>query len=242
MPPVPAHPALFLDIDGTLLPITARPADSRADASLVEELRNLQAAVGGALALLSGRPLAVITEMFTPLVVPAAGVHGLERMSSTGELRRASVDPSGLEDARGALLQLGEIEPRLVLEDKGDAFAVHYRAAPECAERLWRELQRIAIGLGAGFHVQPGLYVFELKPRQPNKGSALLSFMQEAPFHGRMPVAVGDDLTDLHAFRAAESQGGMAIAVGGRIRARWQLPDPAALREWLQRLIVNLRR
>jgi trehalose 6-phosphate phosphatase len=236
-PPIPTNPALFLDVDGTLLPITARPADARPDPSLLEQLERLHAALGGAVALLTGRRLGAVAEMFAPLVLAAAGTHGLERRSHSGDTVVASIDAAGLTDVRAALVELAAGEPRLLLEDKGDAFAVHYRAAPELAPVLARELQNIARRLGPGFHVQPGLFVFELKPEQPNKGSALLAFMAEAPFRGRTPVAIGDDLTDLHAFRAAESRGGIGIAVGDRLRTQWHLADPEALRLWLDAVL-----
>ncbi len=223
------------------MPISERPSAVRPEPELVNQLQDIQRALDGALALLSGRPLAAVAELFAPMTIAAAGVHGLERWSGSGVILRARVDASGLDDARSALLELGEIEPKLVLEDKGEAFAIHYRAAPDCAKRLYAEILRIAASLGPGFHVQPGLYVFELKPRQPNKGSALLSFMTEAPFRGRLPVAIGDDLTDLHAFRAAESLGGMGVAVGDRIRARWRLRDPSELRQWLARMLTRVR-
>lgn len=240
-PLVPPHPALFVDVDGTLLPITVRPSDARPDPSLIELLGRLQASLGGALALLSGRQLATVADMFAPLVVPAAGIHGLERWSGRGEVVRASIEDANLDDARAAVREVLEGEPRLLLEDKGDAFAIHYRAAPERAPVVARKLHQVARRLGPVFHIQPGLFVYELKPQQPNKGSALLSFMAEPPFRGRVPVAIGDDLTDLHAFRAAESLGGMAIAVGARIRAHWTFEDPAALRGWLEEVATQMR-
>jgi trehalose 6-phosphate phosphatase len=239
-PLLPPHPALFVDVDGTLLSITARPADARPDASLIDLLGRLQASLGGALALLTGRQLATVAEMFAPLILPAAGIHGLERWSGRGEIVRASIEDANLDDARAAVLEVLEGEPRLMLEDKGDAFAVHYRAAPERAPVVARKLHQVARRLGPVFHVQPGLFVFELKPQQPNKGAALLSFMAEPPFRGRVPVAIGDDLTDLHAFRAAESLGGMAIAVGSRIRAHWNFDNPPALRNWLEEVATQL--
>jgi trehalose 6-phosphate phosphatase len=86
------------------------------------------------------------------------------------------------------------------------------------------------------YHIQPGLAVLELKPLGYDKGLALKEFMSEPEFYNRQPVAIGDDITDLDAFRAAEEVGGMTIAVGNRISGQWQLTDPPALRRWLMRL------
>ena len=239
-PGIPARPALFLDVDGTLLPIAPRPADAQPDAELLELIERLQRAAGGAVALLSGRPLQEVAAMFAPLALALAGTHGLERRRADGTLVRATNDRSRLNEARAAVERLIADDARLFIEDKGEALAVHYRMAPELAPHLERCLSGLAQRLGPSFHVQPGAFVFELKPAQPNKGAALLEFMQEAPFRDRIPIAAGDDLTDLFAFRAAESLGGHAIAVGGRVQARWHLPDPQALRAWLDRLIDEL--
>jgi trehalose 6-phosphate phosphatase len=78
--------------------------------------------------------------------------------------------------------------------------------------------------------------VYELKSRLCNKGTALRAFLQEAPFIGRTPVMIGDDLTDLDAFHAAEAVGGYAIAVGSLVSARWQVSNPEELRRWIARL------
>jgi trehalose 6-phosphate phosphatase len=238
-PPVPSHPALFLDVDGTLLPISSRPADARPDRPMLARLERLRVALGGAVALMSGRRLAHVSEMFAPLVLPAAGTHGMERRSASGEMISASIETTDLAETRATLLELTQVEPRLLLEDKGDVLAVNYRAVPECARQLAQQLQAIARDLGLRFHAQPGPCVFELKPEQPNKGSALIAFMAEAPFRGRVPVAIGDDLTDLHAFRAAESFGGIGVGVGDQIRPRWHLRDPAALRLWLESVLAR---
>jgi trehalose 6-phosphate phosphatase len=81
--------------------------------------------------------------------------------------------------------------------------------------------------------VQEGKMVLEIKPRGFTKATALEEFMREAPFAGRTPVFLGDDLTDLAGFRAIEAHGGITIAVGSRIRGQWRLEDPAAARRWL---------
>src|SRR5207253_1266681 len=77
---------------------------------------------------------------------------------------------------------------------------------------------------------------FDVKPRAVNKGRAVAWFMERPPFSGRMPVFVGDDLTDEYGFAAVAVRGGYAIQVGtSRPRvAPWHLPAPAALRKWLQ--------
>jgi trehalose 6-phosphate phosphatase len=237
MPPVPARPALFIDIDGTLLPIADDPLDVRTDAMLLGQLKDLHAALGGALAILSGRTLASLDGMLSPLVLPAAGVHGIERRRADGTLVQTHLDSRSLDRARDQLRQLVRHEPRVQLEDKGVALALHYRNAPEIRGRLSAALSRLVVELDYRYHVQPGVAVLELKPSGYDKGTALQAFMSEAPFRDRRPVAIGDDITDLDAFRAAEGAGGMSIAVGERISAQWRLADPPALREWIAHVV-----
>ena len=75
--------------------------------------------------------------------------------------------------------------------------------------------------------------VFEIKPLSFTKATAIEEFMQEAPFLGRIPVFVGDDLTDQAGFRAVETLGGISIAVGHRVQGQWRFDNPAAVRRWL---------
>jgi trehalose 6-phosphate phosphatase len=76
--------------------------------------------------------------------------------------------------------------------------------------------------------------LLEVRPEGRDKGTAIDDFMAEAPFAGRVPVFVGDDLTDEHGFAAVERLGGWTVKVGpGRTAARFRLADPAAVRQWL---------
>jgi trehalose 6-phosphate phosphatase len=71
-------PALFLDIDGTLLEFESHPGLVRATDSLIELLKAVSEALGGAVALISGRPLSDIDRVFQPWQPFAAGGHGAE--------------------------------------------------------------------------------------------------------------------------------------------------------------------
>lgn len=236
MPPIPERPALFLDVDGTLLEIASRPESVRADAAIVSLLAAVSRALGGALALVSGRSIAQIDSLFAPLRLPAAGLHGLEFRSEAAPPStepRADALPAVVCEA---LAKFVADHPGLQLEDKRAAIAIHFRHGPAHLEALDRMLADVLSRLGPSYHVQQGLLVRELKPSQLNKRSALNRFMAQPPFAGRTPIAVGDDLTDRDAFAAAEAHGGYAIAIGYRVDARYRLPDPRALREWLARL------
>src|ERR1700722_77946 len=123
----------------------------------------------------------------------------------------------------------------LFIEDKGSAFAVHYRGALSVSlTRLRADLEALASASRGVFEVAAGADVLELRPRACDKGGALTNFMSEAPFAGRFPIYIGDDQTDQGAFAAVARLDGMGIAVGSGVTAPWWLADPAGVRAWLR--------
>jgi trehalose 6-phosphate phosphatase len=240
--PPPPRPdwALFLDVDGTLLEFEPDPRAVRPGPPLLDLLARLADTLGGALALVSGRPLAVLDEMFEPLRLPAAGLHGLERRSAAGHVERHLARAP--DEAREAFLALLEGRPGLLLEDKGASLALHYRNAPALEAVVRAAAEQVAGTLGPAWQLLAGSFVYELKPAGITKGTAVEAFLAEPPFSGRRPVYVGDDLTDLDGMAAAERLGGEGIAVGTRVAARWRLTDPAATRDWLAGVQATLLR
>jgi trehalose 6-phosphate phosphatase len=189
--------------------------------------------LGGALALLSGRPLEQVERCLAPFRFPLAGLHGLERRGTDGNLRR---EPASAElRAAAAELRLAlSHEPRARLEDKGAVLALHYRLAPERAEAMQRLARSQLLRLGAHYRLLAGADVIELLPRHVSKGTALREFMAEEPFRGRRPVCIGDDITDLDGFEAARQLGGFGVAVGTRVNAEFHLSSVAAVHHWLE--------
>lgn len=227
--------ALFLDFDGTLVDFAPTPAAVRVGPRLVALLTRMTTRLRGSVALITGRSIGSIDQLLRPLRLPVAGLHGLERRSSDGTLYRANT-PAWIAAARLALRQHVERHPGLMLEDKTLALTVHYRQAPQ-HERATRVLMTaIAEDLAGAAQLQAGPASLEIRPPGHGKRGAVAQFLGEAPFCGRKPIYVGDDETDLPAMRLAEDQRGSAMAVGSRISAPVQFPDPAALLEWLQDL------
>jgi trehalose 6-phosphate phosphatase len=226
--------AVFLDMDGTLLDHVERPDAVRADAALGKLLVELQEATGGALALISGRPIAVLDVLFAPLRLAVAGQHGIERRGPDRIVHRHTFP---LEPLRHATRQLGEFAARhagLLLEDKGHSLALHFRLAPELAGAAREAVANALSTLGPDFEMQAGKLVFEIKPGGRDKGTAIEAFMAEAPFAGRLPVFVGDDASDEYGFANVNRMGGHTIKVGpGPSSARWRVADAAAVRKWL---------
>ena len=230
---------LFLDVDGTLLEPAATPEAVNVPPELRVRLAVLADAFEGALALISGRTLASLDVLFAPLSLPAAGSHGLQRRDARGQLHGAASADIRLAPARESLKVLVHQHPGLLLEDKFGSLALHFRRAPELAALAQSQALRVASGLGEPFMVLEGDHVFEIKPRQPDKGAAVAAFMDEAPFRGRLPVFVGDDHTDRDAMAVIKRRGGLTIAVGDRISADRQLANPRAVRRWLGSLLLS---
>jgi trehalose 6-phosphate phosphatase len=223
--------ALFLDFDGTLVSIAPRPQDVHVAPWVVPTLQRVQHVLGGALALLSGRPLEQLDALLKPLQLAAAGVHGVERRATDGRRWAHHVElPPAIAKAVHALAQH---HPELLIEKKPSSLAVHYRAAPEL-EPICRTTLVAALQGQTEWVLLVGHAVFEIKPRGLNKASALRAFLAEPPFTGRVPIVVGDDVTDEDAFAAALEVGGHGIKVGpGTTIARSRLGDPSAVCRWL---------
>lgn len=231
---------LFLDIDGTLLEIASSPAGVQVDSELVSLLRCLDIACDGALALVSGRPIVQVDSLFSPLVLPVAGVHGLERRNALGEWFGHRSRFSTMDRLRLQLEQIASGLHGVELEDKELAFALHFRRAPHVEEMMRLQMAAL-VSATPGMELLEGDHVLELKPHGASKGTAVEAFMQEPPFAGRVPVYLGDDITDLDGFAAVKRLNGHTVAVGRRVRGDIMLEGPAEVREWLARLVEFLR-
>src|SRR5688572_16025109 len=239
------HPAppqapwcLFLDIDGTLLDIAPTPDGVEVDARLLELLRRLGRACDGAVALVTGRPIAAVDGLFHPLQLPVAGVHGLERRNAQGHYFRPGYVGAGLSYLRSEVTALAQSLHGVLLEDKGCAFAVHYRQAPNLEETIRLRVARLVSAALPAFEILDGDHVVEIKPVEHDKATAIEAFMQEEPFVGRAPVFIGDDTTDLDGFAAMKRFKGLAIAVGSRIPGEQRLAGPRDVRVWLESLLT----
>ena len=230
------HPewAYFLDMDGTLITLTLSPDGVRVDRRLRRTIEALHDFAGGAVALITGRPIADVDRLFPGLELLTAGQHGLERRTATGRVVRHAPPARRLDAARRRLGEAAARHPGLLLEDKGLSLALHYRRAPQLAGYAHRLARSQAAALGEGYGLRAGKRVIEIAPRGKDKGGAIAAFMAEAPFRGRTPVFLGDDVTDEFGFRTVNQLDGHSIKVGpGRTEARWRLADVAAVRRWL---------
>jgi trehalose 6-phosphate phosphatase len=223
---LPDNAALLLDFDGTLIDIAATPHAVVVPSELSPLLRAIRDKLGGALAIVTGRPVESIEAMLPDVATAIAGEHGgAIRFLPGGPLERVD-----LPDLPPAWVQAGERavaeHPGTLFEPKARGFALHYRQAPAARDAMERAARAI-VGTMETHFVLGGAMVWEVKPRGADKATAVAALMARAPFAGRVPVYVGDDVTDLDGFREARALGGLGLQVQD------VFGDAAGVRAWL---------
>lgn len=222
--------ALFLDLDGTLLDIAASPDTVLVPKRLIDTLATLRARVDGALAILSGRSLRNIDRLLHPLLCAAGGEHGAVLRFADGSIVEADADTIVPAHWRRMIHDQAEAWPGILVEEKTHGVALHYRANPELGLPVTALLEQF-VESDPSFEILPALMARELRHRSINKGQALRRLMAGAPFSGRLPLFIGDDVTDEDAIRAAQDMGGKGLRVGDAFAG-----EPARVRSWLSHL------
>lgn len=231
--------ALFLDFDGTLTPFAPKPDAVVIDPALPLLLQSISARLGGALALVTGRPLAQIDALLG-IRLPGSGVHGLEfRAKGESPIRFLGPNwPMGrMEAALGGIVAA---DTRLWLETKPGSLALHYRAAPEREAQLRTALSALVLEQ-PDLTLLRGHCVLEIKPSGFDKGRAMAMLLTLPPWHGRLAVVAGDDVTDEDAFRQARLMKGWGIKVGaGHTSATFRVDSIADLARWMRKSLRNM--
>lgn len=248
--PLPAPPALrveeialFLDVDGTLVEIEREPGAVHVPERLCRILGRLNVVTDGALALVSGRSLEQLDDLFSPLCLSAAGLHGLERRNLRTGVVRIEPDPLVFAPARAKLDGFAKAHAGVLLEDKQLTLALHYRNAPQYEREAKALAHAVAAGSEGALVLLEGKMVLELKPPGCDKGQAIAAFMDEPPFRGRQPVFAGDDVTDEAGFATINRLDGISIRIGTDSRATAALyghRDVGSMQDWLQGLLGAL--
>ncbi|MGE0585210.1 MAG: trehalose-phosphatase [Flavobacteriaceae bacterium] len=238
----PSNMAVFLDFDGTLVEIAERPEQVVVAPATRRMMERLSVALSGAVAVVTGRNISDIDSFLAPLHLPVAGVHGLERRSHGGTMRRIPVNAVHLETVANRLDALIVGNKGLLLERKRSSLALHYRARPELEDACVKAVDDATADL-SGIHILRGKMVIEAKAGSSNKGDAIGEFLGEPPFAGRVPLFAGDDVTDEDAFAAVNRRGGISIKVGpGATSAKYRVETIVDFLGWLETITDNLER
>jgi trehalose 6-phosphate phosphatase len=236
----PQRIALFLDFDGTLVSIADRPEAVHLDPSTSQALARLDKLLEGALAIITGREIAVVDRFLEPLHLSVAGVHGLTRRDAQGRTHVPSIDGAFVPKIEAALRPILDKHPSLILESKYGAIALHYRPHPELEQDCLAVMETAIHGL-SGVELKRGKMVVEAKAIGGNKGAAIADYLLEAPFAGRQPVFAGDDITDEDAFLLVNARDGLSIKVGpGETHAAYRAAGTNEFLSWLRQLPANL--
>jgi trehalose 6-phosphate phosphatase len=226
LPALNPHAALFLDVDGTLIDLAATPQSVTVPALLPAQLRDTQAKLGGALAILSGRKLADIDRLLGP-GLPCAAEHGSILRDAAGKITQ-KVQRLAAYDEWLKILQAEIADmPGALIEEKEFSLVVHYRQAPQYEAELSQLVDHL-VGGSDDAVLMLAHCAFELKPRGADKADALAWFMQTPPFAGRIPAFIGDDITDEPAIEKAIELGGIGLHVARDFAGQTQ-----AVRDWI---------
>jgi trehalose 6-phosphate phosphatase len=238
LPPL-AECAFLLDIDGTLLDLAPTPREVFVPEGLPETLTGLHRGTGGALALVSGRSLNDIDLIFAPLLFPAVGGHGAEMRVSIDNESVASHAPPMDKTLKGRFAAIARLSQGILLEDKGYSIALHYRLAPDMEDAIYNAVSAIQADLPtAPIEVLPGKFVCEIKPSGFTKATGVKELLTHAPFEGRHPVFLGDDVTDETVFAIMPDLGGSAFSVSRKAQGvKGSFAGPASVRAWLASLL-----
>jgi trehalose 6-phosphate phosphatase len=200
----PQRSAVLFDIDGTLAPIV----EHAEDAHVAEPTRQLLIEISrryAVVACVSGRRASEARAMVSIGSISYLGSHGVEL------LRAGWTQPvldSAVEDHVRRIHQFGrdadtpDLRRRRVrLEDKGPIVAFHWRGAPD-EEDARAAIDAIAArAQEAGLRTHWGRKVLEVRPPvRIDKGAGITSFLEDTDVD--VAMYVGDDRTDLDAFRA----------------------------------------
>lgn len=237
---------VFSDFDGTLAPIVDRPGDARPLAGITELLEEIGSHLPAG--VISGRGLDDIVERVGAEGIYYAGSHGLELQLADGTRSHAGELDEWLPDLDRQQEWLEDRfaeAPRVEIERKRFAIAVHFRRRPEAREIVETAVDEAAQQAGRALNVVAGKMVRELRPDVDlDKGTALRAMLELVDPRGLLrPVYLGDDTTDEDVFEEIRDDGiGIVVAdEGGETAARYRLEDPEAVREFLGLIADRLR-
>lgn len=229
-----ATTAFFFDFDGTLVELASTPDGVVVQPIVPRVLAALRSATNGAVAVVSGRGIESIDAFLQMPDMPMAGLHGAERRDSNADVLRVGFNDDRLLRMEHVLEGVVKANPGMLLEIKGAALALHYRNAPERGAAARDATERLVAQYADAYVLQPGKMVYEIKPKDVDKGRAVVAFLSEPPFSGRRPVFIGDDLTDEKGFAVVNERGGVSIKVGGGdTLAHVRVESVGALLDWL---------
>ena len=234
LPPV-GEAALFLDFDGTLVDIAETPTGIAIPDDLSDLLAALSERLDGALALVSGRSVAMIEDFVPAYSGDIAGGHGAERRESGRLHQHAFAGSRALAEITTSVQDFASRHDGLIAEEKPTGVVLHYRRAPQLEEAALAHMHSLAAAHD-GIELHRAKMAAELRPDDTGKDRAVSEMMARQPYADRRAVFFGDDATDEPAMRFCVVHGGTACKIGdGESAAPLRIGSPPELRAALSR-------
>jgi len=240
---------LFLDYDGTLVPIARTPEQARPDKDLLTLLTELVNAPTFDTIILSGRSLSSLQTMLPISGLTLAGTYGIE-IWREGKITLRGVETNKI---RPVIKRVKSEWKRLVgkrkgflLEDKGLTIALHARWAKDAEADLVLETARDLAFLllpTPPFRLLGGDRFLEVAPSAAHKGQTVDWLLDQIHAPNALPVYFGDDDKDEEAFIAVHGQRGISIGVDTRFplaQAMEHVTSPQAVRDLLRQFLLEL--
>jgi trehalose 6-phosphate phosphatase len=234
------HLLIFLDFDGTLVPIAPRPDMVRVDAVTRRVLHRLGKRRRVTLAVISGRRREELQQFIPDRHVRYLGLYGWER---NGRLELSSVERVDIAHAHGLLIDLVREHPKLWIEAKDISLSVHLRdVKPAAQPRVRKAVRRILSPFRRSLHMFENILDIEIVPHSiRDKGAAVLDFLAKPAMRHDLPFFFGDDFSDEPAFAAVKK--GVSVLVGKPrpTHAQFHLHGPDEVTKALVRLEEELQ-
>lgn len=231
---------IFLDFDGTLVPLSKNPSLVRLSPEVKETLT--QIAGKSTVVIVSGRDRKFLDRELGTLPVHLVAEHGaLVKNLSDGEWAFSDAVQEDWKETIRPIMDLFVARcPGAFVEEKETALAWHFRVVPDnqYAQRRANELAwQLHTFLRPELNLQiiRGNKVIEVKKTHYNKGTAVLSFLEKENYD--FVLAMGDDTTDEDMFEALPETA-FTIKVGEDLSAaRNHLPTQQEVLPFLQLLV-----
>lgn len=227
--------ALFLDFDGTLVPIAPRPDLVRVAPAQLRILGLLARLPRLTVAIISGRRRVELQRFLQSRAISYLGLYGSER---NGRLNIPALEKTALHRARLSMLENLSECPGAWIEPKRLSFSVHLSALNAREQRRARQITSTSVRpFLHSLHLFENIRDIEVMPRSfGDKGAAIREILSRPKYRRAFPIFFGDDFSDEPAFAAVRK--GLSVLVGKPrpTQAQFQLRNPAEVTEALARL------
>ena len=227
--------AFFLDFDGTLARFgVPKLHNPQLDPRLLPALARIQTANQGALAIVTGRDIPEVNILLAPFRTAVSGSHGAQILRAPGANIETVADISGMDEIFQGLSTWVEQTPGVLILRKQFTVVLDFRNQSGLLDHVEATVKRF-IAPHPALTLLHGHGSIEIKARNTSKGTAVVALSEQAPFAGRIPVFIGDDIADEAGFEVVNRHPhGISIKVGeAKTCARYRLKDDAAVRDWL---------